>query len=438
MRDRPRGTWPSHPPPDLLLPRAAQPRLLAGPRGADHGGTSSAQHLAAAREDARLLAILLAAPADERLTMISEEKRFHRASLAALLAMRAEASLLRPGSDAAGAEVAMLAVAVAGEAGFRGGTKERRAVALAGWLFSSHLLQDGAPLAAAAKSLYLALHFAAEEGPTEELALVLSGLAHLNEGTGRFDDAVVEYRRASDTFRRVGGDPSPRAACLAEAGFLLLDMDALVLARRTLQEAFRLLDPALSPSLAVRLANGCAEAQARAGKVALAAAWRERAKRLASLPAAPDEEVRRRWSEGRIAAATGRPELARVRLDAVSAELLARGSLAEAVRCACDRLLAQARMNQTAQADDGIAPLIEAFGPPASPWAAALARLATRARTDVGSSRQAGVELLLRLRRELPAVPGRPDLLTPDRLLCNRLRRHRGEHEDPLGAAGRS
>jgi hypothetical protein len=62
--------------------------------------------------------------------------------------------------------------------GFRSsGRKEHRAVALAAWLFSSHLLQDSGQLAPAAKTLYLALHFAAEEGPTEEQALVFSGLA---------------------------------------------------------------------------------------------------------------------------------------------------------------------------------------------------------------------------------------------------------------------
>jgi hypothetical protein len=414
---------------------SAAPPLLAGSRGSANGATHSAQRLAAAREDARLLDLLLAASADERLTMIANEERFRRSGLAALLAMRAEAALLRPGSDVLGAESALLAVAVAGEVGFRGGTKERRAVALAGWLFSSHLLLDSAQLAPAAKALYLALHFAAEEGPTAELALVLSGLANLNEAAGLFDEAVVEYRRASATFRQVGGDASPRAAGLAEAGFLLLDMDQLVLARRTLQEAFRLLDPGLSPSLAVRLANACAEAHARAEKPALSEAWRQRAARLAKLPAAPFEAVRRQWAEGRIAAAMGGHEVARGRLDAVSAELLARGGLGEAVRCVCDQLVARARSRQELQADELAAALIDAFGPPAAPWAASLAHLAARCGAGVVPFRQARVELLLRLRRERPVAPGRPDLLVADRLLCNRLRRHRGEHEDPLGAA---
>jgi transcriptional regulator with XRE-family HTH domain len=341
--------------------------------------------------------------------MIANEERFRRSGLAALLALRAEAALLRPGSDAAGAEVALLAVAVAGEVGYRGGTKERRAMALAGWLLSSHLLLDSTQVAPAAETLYLALHFAAEPGPSEEQALVFSGLAHLNEAAGLFDEAVVEYRRASDTFRQLGGDASPQAACLAEAGFLLLDMDALVLARRTLQEAFRRLDPAFSPSLAVRLANACAEAQARAEKPAMSDAWQQRAERLARLPAAPGEEIRRQWSEGRIAAAMGRHDLARTRLDAVSAELIARGSLAEAVRCVFDQLVARAGSQEGSQeelqADDPIAPLTAAFGPPAAPWAESLGRLALQSREGVAAFRQARVDLLLRLRRERPAAP---------------------------------
>jgi hypothetical protein len=412
--------------------------VLAGPLGSGNGGTTAARHLAAAWEDARLLDILLAAPPDERLTRIANEERFRRPGLAALLAIRAEAALLRPGSDAEGGQVALLGLAIAGELGYRGGTKERRAAALAGWLSSSHLLEDSTQLSPAAQTLYLALHFAAEEEPTEELALVLSGLAHLNEGAGLFDEAVVEYRRASVTFRQVGGDASPQAACLAEAGFLLLDMEALVLARRTLQEAFRRLDPALSPSLAVRLANACAEAHARAEKPAMSDAWRQRAERLAQLPAAPLEEVRRQWSEGRIAAAMGRHDLARARLDAVSEELLARGSLTEAVRCVFDQLVARRSAARELPDQELLGALIAAFGPPAAPWAAALAQLAARSCEDVAALHQAGVELLLRLRRERPRVPDRPDLLIPDRLLCNRLLRHRGEHEDPLGAASRA
>jgi hypothetical protein len=236
----------------------------------------------------------------------------------------------------------------------------------------------------------------------------------------------------------VGGDASPRAACLAEAGFLLLDMDALVLARRSLQEAFRRLDPALSPSLAMRLANGCAEAQARAEKPVLSDAWQQRAEGLAALPAAPFEDLRRQWSEGRIAAARGRHDLARTRLDAVSGELLARGSLTEAVRCVCDQLVARSGSQPEPQAAQVIATLTAAFGPPAVPWVVLLEHLAARSREDAAAFRRARVDLLLRLRRERPMVPGRPDLLVPDRLLCNRLRRHRGEHEDPLGAAGRA
>jgi hypothetical protein len=416
----------------------AEPPVLVRTRGSDNGRTSSAQHLATAKEDARLLDILLASPADEQLTLITKEERFRRSGLAALLAMRAEAALLQPGSDAAGGQMALLGLAVAGELGYRGGTKERRAAALAGWLLSSHLLLDSTQLAPAAKALYLALQFSAEGEPTEEQALVFSGLAHLNEGAGLFDEAVIEYRRASATFRQVGGDASPQAACLAEAGFLLLDMEALVLARRTLQEAFRRLDPALSPSLAVRLANACAEAHARAEKPATSDAWRQRAERLAQLPAAPGEEVRRRWSEGRIAATMGRHHLARARLDAVSGELFARGSLVEAVRCVFDQLVARRSAAQELPDQELLGPLIAAFGPPAAPWAAALAQLAARSREDVAPLHRAGVELLLRLRRERPVAPGRPDLLIPDRLLCNRLLRHRGEHEDPLGAAARA
>jgi hypothetical protein len=40
-----------------------------------------------------------------------------------------------------------------------------------------------------------------------------------------------------------------------------------------------------------------------------------------------------------------------------------------------------------------------------------------------------------RLRQRWPSAPARPDLLTPTRALADRLLRHRGEHEDPLGAA---
>jgi tetratricopeptide (TPR) repeat protein len=423
--------------PDASAPPAPSRRpVLPAPSAAAYiARTTPASYLlAAAREDRALAARLLALPASERLALVARDPRFQRQTLATWFALQAEGALFDPQADAG--EAAELAVAVAFALIGAGQDKAGRTAALGYWLLGKALLRK-ARWRRAEQAFHSIFALLPDRAASEERGLALHGLAQLHGDLGNTDAATAFFLEASHVFSQLDAQ-RPAAACQAELGLLLLETGDLLDAAHGLRTALVLLgdDDALAPSLAARMWLGLAHVEAVAGDAELARGHLHRARALYRLAPSRSEEIERSWREAAIAFAAEQDAEAEALFDRVRRELLARGSLTEAARATWDQVLLRIEGGRWEAIAELAAALAEAFGAAGEPWAREmgdLARLAAGAGSQ--SFYRACHDFRRRLRQRWPAAPGRPRLLTPTRALADRLLRHRGEHEDPLGAA---
>ena len=392
----------------------------------------AAELLATAREDRELLRQLMAMPALERIEAALGEARFRRYTLARMLALEAESALGDPARDPRA--VAELGAAIAGTLPRDPEGTARRTAAWAYWLLGKALLQAGqwrlAEDAFQSISAFIPRGVPASEGE----ALACLGMAQLHEDLGHEQQAAALFLRAAYLYAK-RGDPWPEAACQAQLGLLLHRTGDLESAARPLRAALGLIDAAFAPSLAARLRLVLAGVETVLGDAVAAGEQLRQARQLYPLAPSPVEEIERRWSEARIAAAADERETAESLLERVRRELLDRGSLDEAARCSCELLLIQIESRRYDAASQLAVDLARAFPPAGEPWAPELATLARLAAEEPEKCYPASCELRRRLRRPPAACPGRPELLVPARVLADRLFRGCGELEDPIGAA---
>ncbi len=403
--------------------------------GRDPGGaTPMADLVARAQQAAELVMELMAMQRTDRLQAARHETRFHRVALLTLLNLEAESALLQARGRDVGEQQAEAATVLAACLPRDPQGRVGRAGALAHWLLGKARLHRG-DLAGAAQSFAEMVAFLDDpDQPSEEKALAAAGWAQVKQQVGAWDEAVAHYQQAAFAFADARA-ALPTAACLAEIGFILRATNGdLLVARRNLERAWKLLDPALAPTVAARVALGCAEIEALLAGDA-ESLWLERAHSLYPLPAQPCEELARAWSEGRIATAAGRYGEAEPLLQGVRLQLLSLGSLAEAVTVSCDHLTLRLEAAQPPHVDALADALDKAFPhSDGATWAGALRELAETAAARGRDAYYIAVQLLVgRLAAQAP-VSGRPDLLPPLRALTDRLLRNRGEFEDPLGA----
>jgi hypothetical protein len=400
----------------------------------DPAGSAPPASLASAQQDAALAAHLLALPPPERLHLARRDARFHRPSLLTLLNLRAESALFQQTQGATAEAAAELAATLAAALPPGAGDRTRQAAALAHWLLGKARLQRRDITGARRAFSQIAAYFADPDRPSEELALAAAGAAQVDQQSGHPEGAVLHFQRAAYLFAQNHAQ-APAAGCLAETGFLLLAAGDWTPARRNLQRAWHLLDPALAPSMAARVALACAECEIQLAE-GPGTGWLDRARSLYALPASPHEHLTRAWAEARVAAAAGRrPEADRL-FDAVRHCLFAAGSLQEALNVSCDQVIAAADPPRGADAAALAVALRAAFPGAGDAWAAGLVAIgAIAARKGTAAAHLAANDLCGRLRTGAAVAPDRRDLLTPTAALTDRLLRHRGELEDPVGAA---
>ena len=386
--------------------------------------------LATAWEDRELARELMEMPALERIDAALHEPRFHRDTLARLLALEAESALDDPARNPC--PVAELAAAIASCLPRDAQGKARRAAAWAYWLLGKALL--GASQWRLAEGAFEGMCAFIPRGErSEEEALACAGLAQVREDTGNVDAAAALYLRAAWLFAKLGS-AAPAAASQAQLGLLLHESGDLVNATLPLRGALGLLDPAFAPSLAARLWLALAQIQAMLGDTAAAESLR-RAQALYPLAPSPEEAIARRWHEAKIALAAGEDAVAEARLDRVRRALLARGSLLEAARSTFEQLLLTIDGQRFDAARELVAALAAAAPGGGEPWAGAMADLVRLAADQPGASYQAGLDLKRRLRHAPPIGADRAPLLRSSRHLADRLLRQQGELEAPVGAA---
>jgi tetratricopeptide (TPR) repeat protein len=431
----------------MPAPRSTSPRLaplaLAGREPA--GGPSPAAYaariagaaplLATAREDRALQAELMRMPALERIAAASSDRRFHRQTLVRLLALEVEAALDDPAVDPRPAAELGAALAAALPRDVQG--RARRAAAWAWWLFGKSLLR--ASQWRLARSSFEAMHAFIPRPlePSEEEALSAVGLAQVWEGTGEVVAAEAQFLLAAYLYSKLD-TATGSASCLAQLGFLLYESGRLEDALPPLRTAIGLLDPAFAPSLAARLWLALAEIETTLDDGGAAAESLHRARALYRLAPSAAEDLDRIWREARIALAAGADGRAEASLDRVRRELLARGSLSEAARCTYEQLLIRLEARRFEAAGELTAALAGAFPAAAREVLAkmtALTRLAAAETSEGEGFYGWSLNLRQRLRQQPPRSPDRLPVLRSTQALADRLLRHRGELEDPIGAA---
>jgi tetratricopeptide (TPR) repeat protein len=388
--------------------------------------------LAAAEQDRRLARQLLAMPSQVRVEAAAYNRRFRRLSLARLTVLEAEAALFDPTGDPRpwGVGGAASAAALAGDRA--GGA--RRTAALASWLLGKGLLRSWHRRLARQAFLSMAPLLRPRE-VSEEAALRSAGLAQLHEDLGDVEGATARWLQGAYLFSRLGA-AQPAAACQAQLGLLLVDRGDLANALFPLGNAARSIDAAFAPSLAARVRLALAEAEAALGNAGAAREQMERARRLYPLAPSRAEAIERTWREGRVAAAARRHDEAEWLLGAARSALLREGSLEEVARVTLDQVFVRIESGQGAGVAELTGAVAARFPRRGEAWAADLAAAARRAVARPEASHRLCAEMRRRMRRNRQADPRRPALLTSSRMLGDRLLRRRGEHEDPIGAAG--
>ena len=395
----------------------------------------AARLLATAKEDRALLAELMRMPALERIAEASSDRRFHRQTLVRLLALEVEAALDDPAVDPRPAAELGATLAAALPRDLQG--RARRAAAWAWWLFGKSLL--GASQWRLARSSFEAMYafLPRPSVPSEEAALSAVGLAQAWEGAGEIVAAEAQFLLAAYVYSKLD-TATGSASCLAQLGFLLYESGRLEDAVRPLRTAIGLLDPAFAPSLAARMWLALAEIETTLDDDGAAAECLHRARALYRLAPSAAEDLDRTWREARIALAAGAEGRADALLDGVRRELLARGSLSEAARCTYEQLLIHLEARRFDAAGELAAALAGAFPAAAGEVVAkmtALARLAAAETAEGEGFYGWSLYLRQRLRQQPPRSPDRLPVLRSTRALADRLLRHRGELEDPIGAA---
>jgi hypothetical protein len=394
-------------------------------------GTAAA-FLATAQEDRELVRQLMATPAPERIAAAVGDPRFHRRTLARLLALEVESALGDPARDPRPA--AELGAVIAAALPRDPDGQAQGMAAWAYWLLGKALLRaEQWRLAEDAFRSISAFNSGGVAAPEPE-ALACTGLAQLQEDLGHDQEAAAMYLRAAflHALRRARG---PEAACQAQLGLLLHRSGELESAVRPLRAALGLFDAAFAPSLAARLRLALAGIETVLGHAGRASRELEQARALYPLAPFPAEEIERRWSEARLVAAAGRNDEAAALFERVRRELLARGSLAEAALCSCEQILIQIERRRFGAAREIAEDLAQAFPAAGEPWARELADLVRLATEEPSACYQASYELRRRLRlRDVAGDAGRRALLVPARVLADRLFFGYGELEDPIGA----
>jgi RNA polymerase sigma factor (sigma-70 family) len=397
------------------------PRDLAaeGP-AATHAATLSdtAKILAAARVDGELLRQLMAMPALERIEAALDDLRFHRPTLARMLALQAESALGDPACDPR--PVAELGAAIAGTLARNPGGEAQSTAAWAYWLLGKAMLGASQWRLADDAFQSISAFIPRPSLASEAEAFACLGFAQLHEDLGHEQQAGALFLRAAYLHAK-RGDLRREAACQAQLGLQLHRSGDVESGLRPLRAALRLFDAAFAPSLAARLRLVLAEIETVLGNAAAARKQLRLARKLYKLAPSPAEAIELRWSKARIAAAAGENDMAEVLIERVRRELLDSGSLDEAARCSCDQLLIQVESRRFDAADQLAVDLARAFPPAGEPWAPELAALARLAVEEPGACYPASYALRRRLRRPEIASLGRPALLVPARVLADRL-----------------
>jgi hypothetical protein len=389
--------------------------------------------LAAAREDGEMVRQLMAMPALERIEAALGDVRFHRPTLARMLALQAESALGDPALDPR--PVAELGAAIAGTLARDPGGKAQRTAAWAYWLLGKALLRASQWRLADDAFQSISAFIPRGSLASEAEAFACLGFAQLHEDLGHEQQAGALFLRAAYLHAKRSDRPR-EAACEAQLGLLLHRSGDLESAAQPLRAALRLFDAAFAPSLASRLRLTLAGIETVLGRSDAAGEELRQARALYPLAPSPAEEIERSWSEARIAVAQGANDKAEVLFERLRRDLLERGSLAEAAQCSCEQLLVLIESRRFDDAAQLAVDLARAFPPKGEPWARELAALARLAVEQPAACYPASYELRRRLRRPEIAHSGRPALLVPARVLADRLFCGCGELEDPIGAAG--
>jgi hypothetical protein len=392
------------------------------------------EHYAASLADRALADRLLRHPRSERRELALSEAGYHRLSLARLLVLQAEATLHEGSATPADlVEPAEMAAAVAGVLAAAGDAEAARTAALAHWLVGKAMLLRGdRELAGEAFRAAGACVPGAAPSPEEGLATV--GMAQLAWDEGRWLDATALFAHAALVFSQLE-DPEAAAACHAQLGFLFLATGDTQLARANLLSAAAAFDGATAPALAARLQLGLARCDASLGYAEQERQHLAEARRYDLLPAPAGERIQRSWLRAQVARAAGRSAESYALLDAVRRQLLAGGSVYEAACATVELMAILTESGHAGPANALAAELALAFGLGSSPWLRQISRLLRTAATQPQNRGLALAGLKRRLRRGTPAGH-RPPALTSLRSLADRLLRHLGESEDPMGAAG--
>lgn len=385
---------------------------------------------AAVCADAKLSETLLALPPEAREAEVLRDPRFQRLNLSTLFALRAEDALQV--SPAAAIEEAALAVTIAGALPPDATGRGRRTAALAAWLLGkAHLRSGEEQLAEDAFTSIESLLPGA--GLSEEHAFGPVGLAQLRWQQNRPDEAVVLFTEAASIFSLLH-QADGAAACLAQAGFVLLGEGQHWPAKSALRGAYRAAHDRRAPSLVILVCLAMARCDAALGSYTLAGDSMQMARRLVGRAARPDGAILGKWWEALVSHLVGSPATQTdVRLDEVRRGLLQLRNESGATRITFHQALLRIAAGRVASVPDLTGALADAFPGGAERWAEEMSALAGLAAESSPTFLDAATDLALRLGVDALHQPGLSGLAPSLGALADHLLRHRGEHMDALG-----
>lgn len=305
-----------------------------------------------------LLGELLEFPAAERGRVVMREGRFQQPHLAELALER---SVEAAESDPLEAEeLARLAFTMASKAAMRMAPEQvaslrSRASCQLGIALRLQGKLEPAEGAFRAAAFYLA-------GPLDsgERAVFCRSLAHLRAEQGRVDEALALYWRAAHSFEREG-ERHEAAVCLAAIGLVHLGEDDPHGAREPLTRARAGLEADRSPELAGRAALALALCLASSGRCSTAWLYVDEARGLGARLGSSPARLRFQWVEGKIAARTGREQVALELLEAVCESFRKEGNVYDAALVALDLMRLRLRREEPQEIDRLIDGLLEGW-----------------------------------------------------------------------------